>query len=323
MSSPAIDPQQRHALAQASEWYVRLQDKYDLTAKAEWQFWHDASPTHGWAWSQVSRVCEQMGQLPVHASFHALNQSQDLKDRTRRQLLKMTLLTLGVGFAGWQGVRSQTGQALVAEYRTSAGQLSRFTLDDGSQLLLNTDSAVDVDFDAQRRLVTLHRGEISIRTAKDETIPARPFYVKTSDGSLRALGTYFQVRHTDGYTQLSVQEHAVEIVTQKTGMQAIVEAGQQRRFDAKTISAVKELPLAAASWEQALLSVSHWPLSQLIDELARYQSGYLSCASDAANLRVSGTFPLDNISHAITLIARVLPIKVRYVSRYWARVSLR
>ncbi|MDN6110977.1 MAG: iron dicitrate transport regulator FecR, partial [Enterobacterales bacterium] len=116
---------------------------------------------------------------------------------------------------------------------------------------------------------------------------------------------------------------AVEIVTQKTGMQAIVEAGQQRRFDAKTISVAEELPLAAASWEQALLSVSHWPLSQLIDELARYQSGYLSCASDAANLRVSGTFPLDNIPHAITLIARVLPIKVRYVSRYWARVSLR
>jgi transmembrane sensor len=75
------------------------------------------------------------------------------------------------------------------------------TLADGTLLNLNTHSAVDVRFDETTRLIVLHEGEIMVETGHND---ARPFIVKTRDGSLRALGTRFMVKREDDGTRLSV-----------------------------------------------------------------------------------------------------------------------
>ena len=71
-------------------------------------------------------------------------------------------------------------------------------LADGSQLWLNTNTVVNIDFTHQQRSVWFRSGEIYIETSK--TNHTAPLVVHTSMGTVRALGTRFGVRHYSGIT---------------------------------------------------------------------------------------------------------------------------
>lgn len=188
---------------------------------------------------------------------------------TRRHVMKGLLLLLGAG-GGWQLWQSETGEGLRADYRTAKGTVSRQQLEDGSLLTLNTQSAADVRFDAHQRTVRLWYGEIAITTAKDAL--QRPFRVLTRQGQLTALGTEFTVRQQDNFTQLDVQQHAVEVLLASAPAQKrIVNAGESLQFSASEFGAVKPLDDESTSWTKDILSFSDKPLGEVIATLTRYR----------------------------------------------------
>ncbi len=63
--------------------------------------------------------------------------------------------------------QSPFGRELRADYRTATGEIKPIVLSDGTQLVLNTASAVDVHYDDRQRLIRLHAGEISLITGRD------------------------------------------------------------------------------------------------------------------------------------------------------------
>ncbi|MFN2915791.1 FecR domain-containing protein, partial [Escherichia coli] len=67
---------------------------------------------------------------------------------------------------------------------------------------MNTDSALDVRYDAGQRLLRLYRGEIYLRTAADRREPPRPILGRTRQGLLRALGTAFSVQSQGAETTI-------------------------------------------------------------------------------------------------------------------------
>ncbi|MCG4788676.1 FecR domain-containing protein, partial [Roseburia faecis] len=71
---------------------------------------------------------------------------------SRRQALKLLLL-LGAGSALTWGLREQLPVTpLLADFSSPVGQRRNVQLQDGSQVRLNTASAVDVQFDEQQRV---------------------------------------------------------------------------------------------------------------------------------------------------------------------------
>ncbi|MER1156796.1 FecR domain-containing protein, partial [Pseudomonas aeruginosa] len=61
----------------------------------------------------------------------------------------------------WWGWRAQVWRdGFGADYLTAVGERRDLVLEDGSQVEMNTDSAVDVRYDAGQRLLRLYRGEI-------------------------------------------------------------------------------------------------------------------------------------------------------------------
>ncbi|WP_185172426.1 FecR domain-containing protein, partial [Escherichia coli] len=171
---------------------------------------------------------------------------------------------------------SETGEGLRADYRTAKGTVSRQQLEDGSLLTLNTQSAADVRFDAHQRTVRLWYGEIAITTAKDAL--QRPFRILTRQGQLTALGTEFTVRQQDNFTQLDVQQHAVEVLLASAPAQKrIVNAGESLQFSASEFGAVKPLDDESTSWTKDILSFSDKPLGEVIATLTRYRNGVLRC----------------------------------------------
>ncbi|MEH0875320.1 fec operon regulator FecR [Pectobacterium cacticida] len=313
--NPLLTDARRQALRSASHWYAVLSgERLSPQQEARWQQWYEQDPDNQWAWQQVENLRSQLSQVPGGIASRALHDSR----LTRRHVMKGLLLLLGVG-GGWQFWRSESGEGLRADYRTAKGAVSHQRLEDGSLLALNTQSAVNVRFDAHQRIVQLCYGEIAITTAKDAQ--RRPFRVITRQGQLTALGTEFSVRQQDNVTHLAVRQHAVEIILADDPLQKfILKAGESLEFSASAFGTVTPLDDESVSWTQGVLSFSDKPLSEIIATLGRYRNGVLRCAPAVAELRLSGTFPLQNIDAILNVIAQTLPVKIQSVTRYWINI---
>lgn len=310
-------PLELHTLEAAAHWYVQLNAGTPSEALLKsWQDWLGQHPANARAWARVEKVQAQMGRLPAEVALPTL---AGVRAR-RRAVLKTLALLLTVGASGWVARDSATGQALLADVRTGKGERRRITLADGSQLQVNTDSALDIHYDGQQRLLRLHHGEISVQTASDPR--ARPFTVLTREGRIRALGTRFCVRSDEGSCQVSVQQHAVEIRPQGQPQLALrLETGQSVRFNSQHIAPVSVAAPGADAWTQGMLTVIEWRLADFVSELRRYRHGVVRCDERVADLRLSGAFPLDDTDTLLENLGAALPVKVRYLTRYWVSIE--
>lgn len=103
----------------------------------------------------------------------------------------------------------------LSDYHTNTGEQRDIQLADGSQILLNTNTAVSVDYQQSLRQITLHHGQARFTVAKDAQ---RPFEIKSGGLTVRALGTVFDVyQQESGDIDVTVQEHAVAARIQNEG----------------------------------------------------------------------------------------------------------
>ncbi|MDE1167621.1 MAG: FecR domain-containing protein [Pseudomonas sp.] len=302
-------------LEAAATWYVRLNSARPTEADQQaWRHWLEASPQHARAWARVEKLQNQWAALPVEVSLSTLAGVQ----ARRRATLKTLGLLLAVGGSGWLATEHLPYQAMLADQRTATGQRRRLVLDDGSQVDLNTDSAMDIAFSAELRLIRLHRGEILVQTAAD----SRPFIVQAPQGSVRALGTRFIVRCESTFTDVCVLDKAVELRPLNQPSRVLrLDAGQQAHFDREQVSAITPAPTGAGAWNRGMLTVIEWRLGDFIAELGRYRVGVLRCAPAIAHLRLSGAFRIDDTDTILENLSQSLPVNVHFVTRYWASVE--
>lgn len=311
----ALDARHYAALEQAANWYVRLSgDSADTEA---WQRWLQASPENQWAWQQAERLQQRLQGMPSRLTGRTLELAARQQRSNRRSVLKGFAWLLGGASLGWAGYQQNRSSPWLAQYRTAVGERQTLTLADGGDVQLNTDSALDVQYDNQQRLLTLRQGEILIRTAADPQ--GRPFFVQTPQGRVRALGTRFSVRVNGEQTDVAVFEHVVEL-SPVHGRPVLLETGKQTSFTATTTQPEHPLAEAQDAWSKGLLIANNKPLGELLGELDRYRHGWLRCDPDVAALRISGTFNLDNPAQALRAVASALPVRVEERTRYWVTV---
>lgn len=307
----------REVLQAAATWYVNL--SADPTCEDErkaWRLWLAQDVRHAEAWTQVEQLQQRMALLSPDTALPAL---ADVRAR-RRAVNKVLGLLLMTGAGGASLLAVEPLSARMAQYRTAKGERRQLQLADGSQMTLNTDSAVDVHYGNQLREIRLHHGELLLQTASD---PARrPLLVHTAQGSVRALGTRFSVYSHDGRSDVQVFEHAVELrAADNPGTVLHLEAGQQASFDARSILPARALDDSSDAWTRGMLVALDWPLRRVLDELARYRRGYLACSDAVAHLRVTGALRLDDTDTVLQNLANALPIRVQSLTRYWVRID--
>lgn len=307
----------RKVLEAAATWYVQLTaSRPSEQERQAWRAWLEASATHAQAWARVEKLQTQLGALPPAVSLSTL-----AGVRARRRAVAKTLgLLLVAGAAGWGALEREPLQARMAQQRTAMGERRHLRLADGSHLDLNTASAVDVHYSANLREVHLHQGEILIETAADPS--GRPFIVHTPQGSVRALGTRFVVRSDAERSRVQVLQHAVELRPLDASTSVLrLEAGQQAAFDRQHLQAPSALPSGAGAWTSGMLMAVDWRLADLLEEIARYRPGVVQCSAAVAGLRLSGAFRLDDSDTVLENLGTSLPVRVRYLTRYWVRVE--
>lgn len=194
-----------------------------------------------------------------------------------------------------------------ADYRTLPGEQTHITLEDGSQVLLNTATALSVDYTEQARKLTLYKGEAHFEVAADA---GRPFTVSSPDARVTALGTVFDVKRAESATTVTVFEHAVSIVFADGAKIDRLNTGEQAVYRQAEININPTVNLKqAGAWQNHRLVFANRPLGDVVNELNRYRSGIVLITDRRlAAHEVTGAFDSRDTDAILQAIAKSLPI---------------
>jgi transmembrane sensor len=295
---------------QAVHWLMEMQQgPLSPRQQRAWQQWFDAHSEHQRAWEHIQRVNQRLRGLSSPLAHAALNAPQS---GSRRQALKL-LLILGAGSAVTWGMHEHNPLTpLLADYRSPVGQRRKVALGHGSQLQLNTASAVDVSEEGQQRLIRLLEGEMLLTATQ-------PFQIRTAQGMLKTRDGRLNVRQFADRTHVAVFEGTVELIPDG-GSPQVMQPARQLDFAGHAIGHPQPLDANSGAWADGMLVAAHMRLGDFLEELGRYRRGQLHCDAKVADLLISGTYPLDDSERILDLLEVSLPVKVKRFTRYWVTV---
>ncbi|MFA7894051.1 FecR domain-containing protein [Pseudomonas putida] len=301
----------REALREAAQW-LALIDSGDTSEAdlAGLEQWRGQSAVHETAWQQALRLRERFSGLPASLAMATL----DRPDQSRRTALGQMLGLAALAPMAWWVSRELPLDAWTADLRTGVGERRVITLEDGTTLQLNTDSAVDVD--AVNHRVWLRRGEISVNTPG-----LQPLAIQVPSGQVTLGGATLGpgqvcVRLIESGCQVAVVQGRVD-VQPLGGDRLRLDAGQQADLMASGIRNVGVFEAWRLGWRDGVLRLDDQRLGDLLVELSRYRPGVLRWDPALDRLRVTGTFRLDDTDQVLTLLVASLPVQVVARTRYW------
>ncbi|MCQ4161669.1 FecR domain-containing protein [Roseomonas sp. GC11] len=237
--------------------------------------------------------------------------------RGRRRLGAATLgaLALALGGGGLWLERPGLWQDLLADLRTGRGERRLLPLPDGSSALLDADSALALDFGTAERRVTLLRGAAFFTVRPAAESGGRPFVAETAPGSVRVLGTRFEVRLVGGEAIVTLEEGSVAVTPRGEAGQ-ILRPGERLRFGAGGMARPEAVRLdEALSWREGRFAFQAMPLREVLEEIGRYRPGRILLRDPAlGETRVSGSLPLDRPDAALRALQSRLGFRLRVVA---------
>lgn len=299
--------------AEAARWFAR-RCSGDCSSEEQQAFlrWLNAGEANRKAYEDAESLWQQLGGLETIAGRQILEARAHLTQARRRPLrrrafafaLAASLTAVVVWSADWLSYRDDR------TFRTALGERQTVTLADGSRLELDTDTEVAVHYSRHSRELKLVRGQAAFTVAHGDT---RPFDVLADNGRIRDIGTQFDVRRRADRVEVAVLEGAVEVFVPNVAAARSLRQNQQLSYTPQgDFSAVESIDAAAtAAWRKGQLVFKGQPLGEVLAELGRYHVASLTVTSSRImDIKVSGTFPTDNLELALTTIAATLPVKL-------------
>lgn len=301
---------------QASYWLM-LQWGGELDTEQQRRFveWRAADPEHDRVWLRLEQLQSTLSGVPSDTALSVLREQPDARRRQTLKLLGMLLLTGGSGYLA----QSQLPwREAMADLHSGTGEYLQRTLVDGSQLSLNSASAVDILFNASERRIRLISGELFLNSGHDTA--QRPLIVDTVAGEVQALGTRFSVYQDNGKCQVELFDGELELRPRHA--HAIrLHAGQGCWFSANQVGDIAPANSNATAWLNGRLIAERTLLGQFVTELARHRSGVLRCDPAVATLPLTGIFPLADTDRILVALEQSLPVKVRRVTPFWVTIG--
>lgn len=325
----------------AADWLARRDgEAWTASDEAEFEAWQNQSTLHRVAvirlkavWQQADRL-RALGEgvpagsivppgkwrLSAFAAAESTSSTTPAAITTRKSRIPGTphriswtiaaacLLLLSFGWIGYSSLERPDS------YGTAVGDQRTIRLSDGSQVILNTDSLIKVDFSDTQRSIQLARGEAFFEVAKDS---GRPFVVHADDTQVVAVGTAFSVRREYENLRVVVTEGKVSVSTRGTHVRpgeppidrpepVVVGAGNVAHASlAGVLVTESSVPDAerALSWRAGYILLRDTPLSEAIAEFNRYNERQLVLGDPAlASVRVGGNLRLKNVDAFVRVL---------------------
>ncbi|MEQ7918471.1 FecR domain-containing protein [Xanthomonas sp. WHRI 1810A] len=304
------------AVQEAIDWMAcQRSGLFDAQQQLCFEQWLAADRQHQEAWQQL--------QQRLQATFAGVDGVSRMlaKDRPiRRRAFLRGALAFG-GLAAGSYCLTRPGGQLAgwrSDLSTGTAQRESIALPDGSSLQLNAQSAVNLRFEGHKRDVELLDGGAIVDVRASERDALR-LCSRLGTASM-AQGRCMMMLFPDE-TRIWALQNSLR-VTHLNGSAQTLAQGQGVRLIASGIEPISISANSASAWSQGLLEAHNQTLATVIEALRPYHRGVLTLSPDAAQLRISGVFSLNQSDQALAAIADVLPLRIVHFLGIWTRVSL-
>ncbi|WP_221032588.1 FecR family protein [Actomonas aquatica] len=182
-------------------------------------------------------------------------------------------------------------------------------LPDGSTVELNATTRLSTDFRFGRRLVHLQAGEAFFTVAKDE---AHPFVVRTGAGDVTVTGTEFNLRlNTADEAELTLLEGGVRL-TVRDDVGAVLQPGEQYVSGLGVRALTADELNGITAWRNGQFAFDGVELGEALRRLSAFHGRHVEVSAAAAQLRVRGNYPMDDLRGLLLALQAALPIHVEH-----------
>ena len=313
---------------QACLWVSRLDRGIKSDEKIDLDTWLAESNAHRQAlldaaslWDDMSVLNELSGLFPQPTARQASQKRVLPKNAVWGIAATFLVMAIAVGVIvqrTWLNTAPEFA-AVSQKVQTGVGEQKNVTLSDGSQLHLNTNSLVTVDFTSSARNIVLLKGEAHFEVAHDQT---RPFSVTAGNNTVTAVGTAFNMQYvddnafelvvTDGKVLVKDRFKASSSNESLFGKRPVTEegllmfAGEKAtvlgKVEARESMSQNEIDDDLA-WQQGMIVFKGEPLESVLLEIGRYTPVRFHISNDSLRKRrVAGYFKVGDIDGLLSAL---------------------
>lgn len=321
--------------ADAVDWALkRQQGPWTETEEQAFQAWLADKPANQSALAQCEAVdatlhyvqAEQLAGLRAQLLMDKAQLNPGLTPKTKRKTLQIAalaclpmLLAAALSAAWYRFWPVEQHQ-----FQTAVGEIKQVKLGDGTQVTLDTNTQLEVQYTRAGRSAIISQGRARFNVERDSS---RPFTVTVPQARVQVLGTVFDVRWTPDHSGIEGP-----VITVKQGHVAVEHLindnwasfnnyahrtelipVQQLALDAKgkTIELRNLQASALPEWTAHRITVVNARLDELLAELNRYShTPWRLGDQELASLKVSASFDVRNKRAISEILNRALPLKV-------------
>jgi transmembrane sensor len=314
-------PRHDQRFDEASVWIAKLDNDLSAADRDALQEWMAADQENQTVLLEMANLWDEMGVLSRLSDLFPETAARP--ERSPRFALATAASVLITMLAGvWAVIALNPGAApdvrqtvLVSAsdtiYETAIAEQSTVHLSDGTQLVLNTNSQVKVNYTDQYRLLMLERGEIHVQVAHDKV---RPLSVIAGDKIVKAVGTAFSLEiGSDQKIELVVTDGKVLVGVHQSALGGTADVSPDvLASSAVTVAAGEQLILGTPeeeitevspeeievklSWRQGNLIFRGESLEDAVAEIGRYTTvEFVILDDDIKKVRIAGLFKAGDV----------------------------
>jgi transmembrane sensor len=326
-----VDDEEKR-LAEASDWIAKIYRTLTDQEKLALQTWLSLNNKNTEVLLEVAHLWDKMDDLSRLSDLFP----QTTPTKTKKPaawlgaiaasvifIISMGFYHSNVNFSSFGQAEQPAVVAMQMNYQTGIGESNTIHLPDNSEIILNTNSFVQVRYTSSARIIDLQRGEIHIDVAHDKS---RPLSVIASGKVIQAVGTAFNVEVRNDLVELIVTDGKVLVSEKNNGIfkADIDEMAKKLPEDSMAISQGEQVDLtltgkiidkvvkvdpvevaARLSWRQGNLIFRGESLAEAMAEISRYTDITFELSDDEylKQVQVAGMFKTGDVTGLLEVLS--------------------
>ena len=206
-------------------------------------------------------------------------------------------------------------------FATAIGERRAVLLNDGSKLLLDSGTHVDISWRLLSREVDLRAGQALFDVS---SAVYRPFVVSAGPAKVEVLGTLFNVRRLDNdAVRVTLARGRVDVTAAAAQAPVTLTPGQQvDSIGGQLMPVAKADASKAMAWKDDRIVFEQTPLDEAVSLLRHYRKAPIELSDPSlAALKVTGVFEARNVDLLLDLLPSILPVAVLQVGDGSVRIQ--
>lgn len=296
--------------AEAIAWFTRMNGKPSRADRRHFEDWLRTNPVHERAYDDLRALWSSAAGPGADVAREEEQKLSRHLDNVRRMretktsgkaggIIGLCLFACLAGSWIWLE-RPHLLQDLQADYVTARGERRTIALKDGSTILMDADTAIDVDIGASERRVRLLRGTAFFTVQRSGI----PFVVRAGDGDAKVLGTTFDVAMQDDGVSVTLESGSLQVTGATTSQRVVLAPGEGVTYRASGMDGPEKVDIEErTAWHDGRFVFNNARLGDVLKQIERHRPGRIVVVSgNLADRRVSGSFSIDNPQAALASV---------------------